>query len=274
MIAAQASVLSVGGAAYGTQVEPAWVDVEHVTLSLPRLHPAFDGFRFAQISDIHMGGWMNREHFAHVVDLVNATKPELLLITGDFIEDSIRYAQALEAVQDVETVLSSISSIPVMVILGNHDYRSGMAPYLLSMFARLHFIELINSVHTIARGDGQLHFAGVDDILKGSPDLSTVILALPKDGAAILLSHEPDFADTSSTTGRFDLQISGHSHGGQVALPFFGPIVLPNKGKKYFNGLYHVGNMLQYTNRGVGMTSPYVRFNCRPEITVFTLMAE
>jgi predicted MPP superfamily phosphohydrolase len=94
---------------------------------------------------------------------------------------------------------------------------------------------------------------------------------LPAEGCAILLAHEPDCADDSAATGRFDLQISGHSHGGQVSLPLIGPPVLPYLAQKYPSGLYQVGQMFQYTNRGVGMTPPYVRLNCRPEITVFTL---
>jgi predicted MPP superfamily phosphohydrolase len=88
----------------------------------------------------------------------------------------------------------------------------------------------------------------------------------------VLLAHEPDFADTSAATGRFALQISGHSHGGQVRLPFM-RLVLPQLGEKYPMGLYQVGGMYQYTNRGLGMVSPRVRFNCRPEITILTLQA-
>jgi predicted MPP superfamily phosphohydrolase len=132
---------------------------------------------------------------------------------------------------------------------------------------------LTNAVHTIVRGDARLHIAGMDDMVHGHPDLNKVLAALPKDGCAILLSHAPDFADESAPTGRFDLQISGHTHGGQVLPPIIGPLYLPKGGKKYYAGLYQVGSMLQYTNRGVGMVPPYIRINCRPEITVFTLQA-
>ena len=83
----------------------------------------------------------------------------------------------------------------------------------------------------------------------------------------------PDYADISANAGRFDLQLSGHSHGGQVNLPFLGPPVLPLYGRKYPKGLYQVRNMFQYTNRGVGVIPPSVRFNCRPEITALTLFA-
>jgi len=270
---AQLASLSIGGAVYGTNVEPAWIDIETAALKLPRLHPAFDGFRITQISDIHMGGWMNRERFGRVIDLVKGTHPDVILITGDFIEYTSDWVHDSQSVRDVQAALSLFNFAPVMAVLGNHDYESHMNLYLRSVFSGLNFIDLTNEVHTLSRGEGQLNFAGVDDILLGVPDLPAVLAKLPGSGAAILLVHEPDFADVSSVTGSFDLQVSGHSHGGQVVLPVIGPPMLPEKGKKYVSGLYRVGGMLQYTSRGVGMTVPYVRFNCRPEITAFTLRA-
>jgi hypothetical protein len=119
-----------------------------------------------------------------------------------------------------------------------------------------------------------LHIAGVDDVWEEHARLDMVLEQLPADGAAILLAHEPDFADESAATGRFDLQLSGHSHGGQVIYPFGGPPILPTYAKKYPVGRYQVSGMIQYTNRGLGMIPPHVRFNCRPEITVFTLSAK
>ncbi|MEW5940331.1 MAG: metallophosphoesterase, partial [Chloroflexota bacterium] len=127
------------------------------------------------------------------------------------------------------------------------------------------------NVLTISRAPASLHICGVDSVYDGHDDLDQALSQLPPDASAILLCHEPDFADTSAATGRFDLQISGHSHGGQVIIPFHGPIKTPKHGHKYPLSLYRVGEMFQYTNRGVGMLFPYVRFNCRPEITVFTL---
>ena len=132
-------------------------------------------------------------------------------------------------------------------------------------------MELRNSVYTMRRGSDSLHLAGVGDVFVRDDNLDLVLKRLPIDGAAILLAHEPDFGDLSASTGRFDLQISGHTHGGQVVLPFFGPPILPDLGTRYPSGLYHIGEMLLYTNRGVGMSLPPIRFNCRPEITVFTL---
>ena len=105
-------------------------------------------------------------------------------------------------------------------------------------------------------------------------EFDKVMRTLPADGAAILLVHEPDFADLSAATGRFDLQLSGHTHGGQIVLPLVGPPILPSMGRKYPSGEYRVNDMLLYTNRGIGVTTVNARFNCRPEITVFNLETE
>jgi predicted MPP superfamily phosphohydrolase len=162
------------------------------------------------------------------------------------------------------------NSIPSFGILGNHDYWTN-ASAIREMLKSSDIVDLTNSVFTLSRGTQTLHFCGVDDIWEGNVQLYDVVEKLPDDSAAILLAHEPDFADVSAETGRFDLQISGHSHGGQVIIPFYGPPILPYLGQKYPKGLYQVGNMLQYTNRGVGMIDPAVRFNCPPEITIFQL---
>ncbi len=119
-------------------------------------------------------------------------------------------------------------------------------------------------------GNARLHVAGVDDYMVGAARPDLVLERLPAEGAAVLLAHEPDFADVSAATGRFDMQISGHSHGGQVRLPVLDPPYLPPHARRYPLGLYRVAGMLQYTNRGVGMLGPHIRLNCRPEITAFT----
>ena len=98
-----------------------------------------------------------------------------------------------------------------------------------------------------------------------------VMRRLPEEGAALLLAPEPDYADESVKAGCFDLQLSGHSHGGQVVFPLLGPPILPELGRKYHQGRYQVRDMIQYTSRGIGMVEPRVRFNCRPEIPIITL---
>ncbi|NWG07936.1 MAG: metallophosphoesterase [Chloroflexi bacterium] len=264
-------LLMAGGGGWSFLVEPNWIKVEHVNLKLPRLAQVFSGIRIAQISDIHMGGWMNARRLQRVADLIVEQKPDLLLLTGDFLVGHIFDKNSESYLQDLVDILSPLAkSMPSFGILGNHDYWTNPGA-VREMLKLAGIVELTNAVFTVSRGDANLHLCGVDDVWEGEVRLDDVIAKLSTDGAAILLSHEPNFADQSAAAGRFDLQVSGHSHGGQVVFPFYGPPILPYLGQKYHTGLYRVGKMFQYTNRGVGMIDPPVRFNCPPEITLFVL---
>lgn len=264
-------LLGIGGAGYGVFMEPNLFQVETVRLKLPRLSPKFSGLRVAQISDIHMGGWMNLERFQRVTDLTLAQSPDVLVITGDFLIGHDETEISQPAVQDSIVSLSRLAALlPTFAVLGNHDYwtDSNTVRHILSTCG---ITDLTNTVFTLKRENESLHLCGVDDIWEGNPRLDHVMAQLTDNGAAILLAHEPDFADTSAATGRFDLQLSGHTHGGQVVLPLIGPPILPYLGHKYGSGLYKVGEMYQYTNRGVGMARLPIRINCPPEITLFIL---
>ena len=265
------ALLAAGGGIYSFLVEPGLVRVESVSLKLRRLTSGFSGIRMAQISDIHMGGWMNAEHLQNVVNLVVAQKPDVLLFTGDFLIGHVFDADSEQAVRDLITILTPLAaSFPSFAILGNHDYWTDPEA-VREVLRSCNIADLTNTVFTMTRGAEKLHLCGVDDIWEGDVRLDNVLGQIANDGAAILLAHEPDFADTSAATGRFDLQVSGHSHGGQVVIPFIGPPILPYLGRKYPSGLYQVGKMYQYTSRGVGMGRLPVRFNCPPEITLFIL---
>jgi hypothetical protein len=265
---AGAAIAGVSSLGYATKVEPYWVDVERVHLTLPRLPSAFNGYKVAQLSDLHMGGWLTRPRLEEVVALTNEQKPDLVAITGDFVS-SLSDVVARDLVEALGALKATDG---VVAVLGNHDHWTDAA-VIGQVLRDGHIANLSNDVRTLRRNGALLHIAGVDDIWESKHDLDLVLSKLPAQGAALLLAHEPDFADTSSATGRFDLQLSGHSHGGQVVPPFLGPLRLPPYGMKYHTGLYQVGDMFQYTNRGIGMISPPVRFNCRPEITLLTLQS-
>lgn len=260
-----------GGAGWSYLIEPGWVQIENVTLNLSRLSSNFHGTRILQISDIHMGGWMNLQRLQHAADLILAEQPDLLFLTGDFLIGHGFDSNSEQHLQELIDILTPLAkSIPSFAVLGNHDYWTN-ADAVREMLKQSGITDLTNSAFTVSNGSQHLHLCGVDDIWEGDVRLNEVVSRLPREGTAILLAHEPDFADESAATGRFDLQVSGHSHGGQVVIPFYGPPVLPYLGQKYHSGLYRIGEMLHYTNRGLGMIDPPVRFNCPPEITIFTL---
>lgn len=239
-----------------------------MSLVLGRLDPAFDGYRIVQLSDIHMDGVMTRERLAEVVALVNAQSPDLVVITGDFVSNRIGFLA-----DDLIVPLRDLNAPDGrLAITGNHDQREHRA-VVRRVIAESGLTNLNNAVVTVRRNESALHFGGVDSMYRHRARLDLVLNQLPDDGAAVLLAHEPDFADISAATGRFDLQLSGHSHGGQVRLPWLMRFGLPKYGERYVMGLHLVVGMLLYVNRGLGTTSLPIRFNCRPEITVITLLS-
>lgn len=273
-IAIELALLTFSGAGYGLLVNPGRVKVEAVKLRLRRLTRAFQGIRIAQLSDIHMGGWMNTERFQQIANVVVAQQPDLVFLTGDFLVGHVFDKSSEQSLHDLINILSPLAKVvPTFAVLGNHDYWTNVNA-VREMLKASRIMELTNSVFTLSRGNEHLHLCGVDDVREGNVRLEAVLNQLPEHGAAILLAHEPDFADQSAVTGRFDLQVSGHSHGGQVVLPFLGSPILPYLGRKYPSGLYKVRDMYQYTNRGVGTGRLPVRINCPPEITIFTLQSE
>lgn len=252
--------------AYARKVEPAWLDVVQVPVTLPHLAQEFEGYRIVQVTDIHADQWMTRDRLADVVTTINQQHPDAVMLTGDFVTKAAeKYAPTLQALADLQPKDGSFA------VLGNHDQWT--KPKLLTETLQSIGIDVLkNQFHTIYRGNSELQIAGVGDVWAKQDDLPAVLQQLPIAGAAIMLAHEPDFADETAATGRFDLQLSGHSHGGQVYLPFY-KRVTPPLGRKYPIGQYQVGSLIQYTSRGVGMARPRLRFNCRPEVTVLTLHA-
>ena len=269
LLGAALGVLLLGGLVYVRKVEPEDVQIVPVSLVLPRLDAVFDGYRIAQISDIHADGWMTPGRVLSLVNLVNAEAPDLVAITGDLATYS-RFRSLIRHTSRLGAPLRRLCAPDgVVAVLGNHDHKTD-ARTVRRVLAASGVIELHNAVLTLRRGGESLYLCGVDDLKEGAPRLDLALERLSEEGAAVLLAHEPDFADESAATGRFDLQLSGHSHGGQVGVPLLRYPFLPKLSRKYPTGLYRVGDMFLYTNRGLG-AHPRFRFNCRPEITVFTL---
>jgi len=260
------TVGTVGNSLYVTQIEPNTLDITRLDLPLRHLPTVFDGFTLAQISDLHFGEWMTLGRMQTIVDKVNDLGADAVVITGDFA--SMLPPGTLD---DVTTALRGLSAPQgIYGILGNHDHWTDAA--LVSGAIRAAGVQLLINEHIAFERDGeQLFLAGVDDIWEEKNDLNAALEEIPADSCVVLLAHEPDFADEAAATGRVALQLSGHSHGGQVRLPFRGALILPYLGRKYDMGQYEVDDMTLYVYRGVGMIAPYVRMGCEPEITLITL---
>jgi len=252
---------------WGQRFNPGDFEVVKVEINIPRLPTPFQGYRIVHISDIHYGQWISADRLMGVVSLINQQEPDIVAITGDFVSYSG---------ENVEDLITGLKGIRVrdaaLAVLGNHDYWLD-AKRVRSILSESSITELNNDVYTVTRAGYALHIAGIDSVTVKKNQLDKVLQKLPPNGPAILLAHEPDFADISAETKRFSLQLSGHSHGGQLVIPKFGTLFRGNRSRKYPLGKYQVGEMVLYTNRGIGTNAFWIRINCAPEITVIDLQS-
>ena len=271
------AALAAGAAALGTDgfVESNDPQLVKIEISLARLPQLFDGFTIAHLSDFHY-----EEHFSAVpirkaVDVVNGLHPNLAAFTGDFVtvpmlERGPALRKAAETAIPCSEVLSRIQAQKV-AILGNHD--AAAYPERITDALAGHDIPILrNASMPLERGPARIWLAGIDDALRGTADLGRALEKIPSGEATILLAHEPDFADEASLRP-VDLQLSGHSHGGQIWIPGIGAPWLPPMARKYPRGLRRIGNLTLYTNIGIGTIRAPIRINCKPEITLITLRA-
>jgi len=258
------ALFGAGGFVYGTRLETEWLEQERVTLPIQGLPGGLDGFRIALLSDFHLYPTTRLAFIQEVVDTARKLDPDLVVLTGDFVQ------QDAEAIFDLAPVLAGLNaSHGVFCVLGNHDHWKG--PHLVRKGLEKEGLQVLHNQGLLLSHQGsQLYLAGVDDCWSGKPDLPAAMRGHADNVPTILLSHEPDPVEQYADDDRVTVQLSGHSHGGQVRIPGLGSPFLPPFGRKYDMGLFRVRNTWLYTNRGIGVTAP-IRLNCRPELTELTL---
>jgi hypothetical protein len=253
---------AIAGASYAALLEPRWLALERVEVPIDRLSPALDGFTIAQLSDLHRGPDVSAEEIRRAAQLALRQETNLIVLTGDYVsstaDHALSCAQALTPLAEASDVLAC---------LGNHDHWTD-ASTVAGVLTDAGVMVLRNEARAIRE---DLWVAAVDDVWERHADLEEALAGIPLGATVILLAHEPDYADVAAADRRVKLQLSGHTHGGQVQLPIVGAPILPYLGQKYPAGRFRVGAMWLYVNRGVGLISPPVRFNCRPEVTLLTL---
>ena len=253
--------------------------VTRLEIPLARLPQAFDGVTIAHLSDFHYEGHFSAVLIRRAVETVNGLHPDLIVLTGDFVTVPLldgspsnlrRFAQTAEPCAGILQGLQS--PMGRFAVLGNHDANSD--PVRVTRALREHRLPvLMNRSIPLERGKDRIWLAGIDDALEGRPDVGLALEKVPPGEFIILLAHEPDFADEAFLTP-IDLQLSGHSHGGQIWIPGIGAPWLPPLGRRYPRGLYKVGNLTLYTNIGIGTIRAPIRINCPPEITLITLRSQ
>jgi predicted MPP superfamily phosphohydrolase len=265
-------------AADATFVEPNFPQIKNLTIPIRHLAEEFNGFTIVQLSDFHYDPYCSVHPIRAAVHLANSLTPDLVVLTGDFVTMPVwgrerhRWRQALQAADPCAQLLQALKARHgVLASLGNHDEASD-PDYVEQSLKRVDIPVLRNQSVPIQRNGKRLWIAGVNDVIGGEADLGLALKGIAASEPKVLLCHEPDFADRAAHFP-VDLQLSGHSHGGQVLLPFVGALYLPPLGRKYPWGLRQIGEMKLYTNAGIGTIRLPMRWNCPPEVTRITLQA-
>jgi hypothetical protein len=251
--------------AYARLIEPYYYEVSETDIFIRDLPERFEGFRITQITDVHHSRIVDLEKVQRVTQLAEQTRPDLIVLTGDYTTSYRRYiepcAEALGQLRAPEGVWA---------VLGNHDHYTD--PELTTRaLERNHIAVLNNGNTTIRRGADVLQLAGIDDWSWAGADWSRALNGLNQKNPTVLLSHQPIVLDLPQAQ-EVSLILSGHTHGGQITLPLLGPPArFATKDLKYAHGLFRRGQTQLYVSSGTGVIGLPVRLGVRPEIAVLRL---
>ncbi len=257
-----AAVMGIGCWLYGHFIEPNWVDVHVTTIPTPKLK--ISRFRLVQISDLHCDWRIRNEE--KMVRIINDLKPDIVVATGDYCNHSLGLPHLRDVLHRLEAPLGKFA------VMGNQDTHW---PRPVNLLDGTGFHWLDQEAVTAVKGPDSIGISGINFGHSHVP--VDPVKALPRDRFNVFLYHTPDLIEDVSGPG-VDLYLCGHTHGGQVTLPWYGALLTFSKfGKKYESGLYRVGQTTLYVNRGLGLEprpGPQVRFLARPEIAVFDIVPD
>jgi predicted MPP superfamily phosphohydrolase len=256
---------------YARYIEPKLLVVHEETLAYSNKGTNIKPLTLVQFSDTHLGKDYTLEDFDRVIDKINENNPDIIVFTGDLIDSHAEDNDAEAIIARLKRLQSKRCKVAVY---GNHDHGANGTKRYQKIMKAAGFTLLTNANQTVDLGNGQkMNMMGIDDVLLGKPDIKKATQTIKAKDYNLLIVHEPDIADELKAYP-IDLQLSGHSHGGQVALPFIGALITPPYADKYVKGMYNIaGNdrMKLYVNSGIGTSNAKYRLLNTPQITVFHL---
>ena len=260
---------------YAKHIEPHRLEINQVPVRKHGLPKGLSGLKIVQFSDTHIGFQYGLKELEKHIQTINDLQPDIICFTGDLLDEPHTFSTPDLIVPILQQLNAPFGKFAVY---GNHDHGGNGTRLYKSIMEKSGFQVLLNTNKRISLPDGSLlYIAGIDDAMLGRPDISASMKEIPDHAFTIILSHAPDLADSISGQSTASMQLSGHSHGGQVQLPWLGPLITPPYGSKYLEGSYQVSAnhpLELYVNRGLGTTRMPLRFGSIPEITLFTLQGE
>ena len=254
-------------------IEPNRPHIVRKEIGLRRWPVRLEGFTIALLSDFHYDPVFSVHPLKAAIGMVNDLRPDMIVLTGDFVSLPLFKKNDEKAAAAAEPCAQLLREMHaphgLWAVMGNHDALTD-PDHVTSVLEAVGIRVLGNQSAPIEANGGRFWLSGVDDVIGGSANLEHALHGIPSGEATVLLAHEPDYADY---VFRYpvDLQLSGHSHGGQIRIPFVPVFYYPEMAKKYVLGLYHIGPLTLYTNAGLGTVAIPARFRCPPEITLLTM---
>jgi predicted MPP superfamily phosphohydrolase len=233
-------------------------------IGLPR---NFNNFRIAHLTDLHYGFLVSSSFIRKAVRLANESKPDLTVCTGDYVHER-------NGTQQIDTVWPLLAELKakygVFSVLGNHDHWADFerSEYWLNKTGQ----NIRHRSVKIVKNDQEIWIGGAGDFYEDTPGIDTAFSKTPEDACKILLTHNPDTIDGHYST-KINLALAGHTHGGQVNIPFIGPPIIPVHNKNYTSGYIAAPATNIFISRGIGWAILPVRFNCLPEVAILHLTA-
>ena len=257
----------IGGGFYAKNIEPYWLSITHHKISHKLIPDAFNGIKILQFSDTHLGFHYQLKDLLKTVHVINDLQPDIVVFTGDLLDKPNQFFEQKNTTAILKTVRAPLGKYSVY---GNHDHGGYGTEHYAKIMKDSGFTLLKNSNQPITYQNEQIIIAGIDDPMLGNPDWKQTLSGQTDNQFCLLLSHAPDLADFAQSQG-VSLQLSGHSHGGQVKIPLFGPLMKPLFANNYYEGMYNLNPLKLYVNRGLGTTRLPIRLFSRPELSTFTL---
>lgn len=252
---------------YSFLFEPNNFKIEELNIRIKNLPASFEGLKIVQLSDFHTKKFGKKER--RVLQIVEQLNPDYVFITGDSVDKSTK---DIKACQEFWRELGREYQGKIFGVLGNHEHWNRNF-YLLAKTLEDSGIPILNNENEkLARGNDYLYLIGVDDPRTGYDNLDIAMRGIKENNISkILLAHSPEIIESIKGKG-IDLILAGHTHGGQVKIPFIRPFWIPTRDHgKYASGLFAIDSTYLYVNRGIG--SPrFIRFNASPEITLINLV--
>ena len=263
--------LGVSILVYGTKVSVNSLSIVNQKIVTSKINDSQDGLKIAFISDLHYNHFMNQKRLENMITKINAAKPDIILFGGDVFDDPSTYEISDETKNELCDLLKSLNAeYGKFAVLGEEDHDSNVSEWIEDFLFQCDFELLQNEHLLLSKNETLINLVGIDSLIGGNPDIENAFDNVDTSLFTIVLTHAPDLVTQLPYSG-IDVTLAGHSHGGQIALPFFGTLTSIQGAEKYSKGTYHINNMELIVSNGLGTSQKDIRIFADPQCHILRL---